>query len=193
MAFIAKWDGSEGTPDKAITLELIPAGKKFFELYEMELLVGEWITEKSFHLVIIDAKKADWLPEIQTRELFEKLNEPNTVLLIKNYATVSGLRGDDNSPRNLLRNVAVKRHYGCGNDFAQFDELSNLLFVVAINDLSEMHIDDLILLISGKKSEFSGVDLKNTRIILIVYDKAVLDILKRDKVVNACVCLRIFL
>ena len=47
MALIAKWDGLEGTPDKAISLELIPAGKQFFELYEMELLVGEWITEKS--------------------------------------------------------------------------------------------------------------------------------------------------
>ena len=67
MAFIAKWDGSEGTPDKAITLELIPAGKKFFELYEMELLVGEWITEKSsitdIAITETTARRFGWNPQ----------------------------------------------------------------------------------------------------------------------------------
>lgn len=44
---INQWDGLGTTPDKAINLELIPCSKEFFELYGIELLAGDWITEKS--------------------------------------------------------------------------------------------------------------------------------------------------
>ena len=44
-----------------------------------------WSQEKGIHLLEIDEQDDSWLPEIQSRELFHKLNQPNTVLLIKNY------------------------------------------------------------------------------------------------------------
>lgn len=99
----------------------------------------KWATEKQINLVEIDEADDSWLSEIQTRELFYKLNQPNTVLMIKNYATISWHSSDDNTPRNFLFDAVVNRHYGCGNDFVPSDELPNLLFVVAINDRSLMH------------------------------------------------------
>ena len=97
-----------------------------------------WALKNSMNLVELDEKDDSWLPEIQPRELFYRLNQPNTVLLIKNYATVTYMRGDDNTPRNFLRDVVMNRHYGCGNDFEPSDDLPDLKFVVVINDLSEM-------------------------------------------------------
>ena len=100
--------------------------------------LSSWTIKNGINLVELDEKDASWLPEIQSRELFAKLNQPNTVLLIKNYATVTYRRGDNNTPRNFLRNAVLNRHYGCGNDFEPSDDLPNLMFVVVINDLSEM-------------------------------------------------------
>lgn len=97
-----------------------------------------WALKNSVNLVELDEKDNSWISDIQSRELFYKLNQPNTVLMIKNYATVTYMRGDDNTPRNFLRDAILNRHYGCGNDFEPSDELPNLQFVVVINDLSEM-------------------------------------------------------
>lgn len=97
-----------------------------------------WALKNSMNLVELDERDDSWLPEIQSRELFDKLNQPNTVLMIKNYATVTYMRSDDNTPRNFLRDAVLNRHYGCGNDFEPSDELPNLRFVVVINDLTEM-------------------------------------------------------
>lgn len=102
-------------------------------------VLREWALENGINLVEVDEKDDSWLPEIQSRELFDKLNLPKTVLVAKNYATVNYLRNDDNTPRNFLRDAIMNRHYGCGNDFVPSDELPNLLFVVALNDLSEMY------------------------------------------------------
>ena len=98
-----------------------------------------WSVKNSINLVELDERDDSWLPEIQTRELFDKLNQPNTVLMIKNYATVNYHSADENTPRNFLRDAVMNRHYGCGNDFEPSDELDTLLFVVAINDRSVMH------------------------------------------------------
>ena len=98
-----------------------------------------WSVKNHINLVEIDERDGSWLHEIQSRELFNKLNEPNTVFLIKNYATVNFHSVDENTPRNFLWDAVVNRHYGCGNDFEPSDELDNLLFVVAINDRSLMH------------------------------------------------------
>ena len=97
-----------------------------------------WAINNNINLVELDERDSFWLPEIQSRELFDKLNQQNTVLMIKNYATVTYMRGDDNTPRNFLRDAVLNRHYGCGNDFEPSDELPNLRFVVVINDLAEM-------------------------------------------------------
>ena len=97
-----------------------------------------WSLKNRINLVELDEGDDSWLPEIQSRELFGKLNQPNTVLMIKNYATVTYMRGDDNTPRNFLRDAVLNRHYGCGNDFVPSDELPDLKFVVVINDLSYM-------------------------------------------------------
>lgn len=97
-----------------------------------------WSVKNSMNLVEIDERDDSWLSEIQSRELFYKLNQPNTVLLIKNYSTVNFHSVDENTPRNFLRDVVINRHYGCGNDFEPSDDLRNLVFVVALNDLSQM-------------------------------------------------------
>ena len=101
--------------------------------------LNRWAIKNDVNLVELDERDSSWLTDIQSRELFYKLNQPNTVLMIKNYATVTYMRGDDNTPRNFLRDAVVNRHYGCGNDFEPSDDLSNLKFVVVINDLSEMN------------------------------------------------------
>ena len=97
-----------------------------------------WVFDRGYNLVELDEKDDSWLDLIQSRELFEKLNQPNTVLLIRNYATVLW-GGGENTPCNFLRDAVMNRHYGCGNDFVSSDELPNLLFVVALNDLSLMY------------------------------------------------------
>ena len=102
-------------------------------------VLREWALVNRINLVEVDEKDDSWLPEIQSRELFDKLNLPNTVLIIKNYATTTWASSDDNTPSNFLYDAVVNRHYGCGNDFVPSDELPNLLFVVAINDRSLMH------------------------------------------------------
>ena len=98
-----------------------------------------WSVKNNINLVELDEWDDSWFPEVQTRELFDKLNQPNTVLMIKNYATVNYHSVDENTPHNFLRDAVVNRHYGCGNDFEPSDELNNLLFVVAINDRLRMH------------------------------------------------------
>ena len=98
----------------------------------------EWVKAKSFSLVMIDEKESNWIPEIQSRVLFTKLNQPNTVLLIKNYTTVNFHSIDGSTPRNFLYDAVMNRHYSCNNDFAPPTKLPNLMFVVAINDLSQM-------------------------------------------------------
>ena len=100
--------------------------------------VRYWAVKNGINLVEIDERDDAWLPEIQSRELFEKLNQPSSVLLVKNYAANNVPTEDYNTPRNFLRDAALHRHYGCGNDFVPSDELPNLLFVIALNDLSGM-------------------------------------------------------
>ena len=95
-----------------------------------------WATKNGMNLVELDGRDSSWVPEIQSRELFCKLNHPNTVLLIKNYATVSCMRGDD-TLEIFLQNAVKNRNYTCGIDFKTY-KLPNLMFVVVINDLSEM-------------------------------------------------------
>lgn len=97
-----------------------------------------WARKNAMELVELDERDDSWLPEIQSRELFYKLNRPNTVLVIRNYATVTYPRGEENTPRNFLRDAILNRHYACGNDFVPSDDLPNLAFVAVINDLTEM-------------------------------------------------------
>ena len=61
-----------------------------------------WSVKNHINLVEIDERDDSWLPGIQSRELFEKLNQQNTVFLIKNYATVNFHSADENTPRNFL-------------------------------------------------------------------------------------------
>ena len=100
--------------------------------------VRYWAVKNGINLVEIDERDDSWLPEIQSRELFEKLNQQSSVLLVKNYAANHVATEDYNTPRNFLRDAALHRHYGCGNDFVPSDDLPNLLFVIALNDLSGM-------------------------------------------------------
>ena len=92
-----------------------------------------WAVDRGYNLVELDENDDSWLPLIQSRELFEKLDLPNTVLLIRNYATVLWSSVSENNPHSFLRDAVKNRHYGCGNDWCPPDELPRLLFAVALN------------------------------------------------------------
>ena len=99
----------------------------------------DWALKNEINLVELDEKDDSWIPQIRSREFLDKFNQPNTVLLIKNYATTSRLSNEGNTTRNFLWEVVVNRHYGCENDLELSYDLDNLLFVVAVNDRSLMH------------------------------------------------------
>jgi hypothetical protein len=101
------------------------------------MAVREWAQSNNFNHVEIDERREFWIPKIRNRELFDRLNQPNTVLVVKNYSS-SRWVGED-TPRAFVRDLALRRHYGCGNDFWPSDELPNLRLVVAINDRFDMH------------------------------------------------------
>ena len=64
-----------------------------------------WALKNGMNLVELDERDDSWLPEIQSRELFDKLNQQNTVLLIKNYAAVNFYSIDENTPRKFLQEL----------------------------------------------------------------------------------------
>ena len=99
--------------------------------------ISNWVKKKEFHLVRLDEDELDWIDKIQSRELFEELNQPNTVVLIEQYA--AGLFSGEDNPHNFLRALVKSRIYGCGNGWAPDDSLPNVLFVVAINDTTKLH------------------------------------------------------
>lgn len=120
---------------------LLIAGKDFATLDGALYFLRRWIVEKHFHLLELDEACCDWYPEVSSRDLFERLSVPNTVLLVKNYATLQWSTLTEDTPHNFLRDAALHRHYGCGNDWCPIDELPHLLFVVALNDYQTMYWD----------------------------------------------------
>ena len=109
---------------------------------EASEVVRYWALLRGIHLVELSEDEDDWLSEVQSHVLFDKLNQPDTVLLVRQYAMVNFLGVDGNTPHTLLRDAALNRHYGCGNDFVPSDDLAGLLFVVAISDLTQMNLQD---------------------------------------------------
>ena len=97
-----------------------------------------WSARHGINLVEIDEREDAWLLEMQSHALLDKLNRRNTVLLIKNYATVNFYRIDLNAPRTFLRELVLNHRYLQGGSPASPEEISGLLFTVAVNDLSEM-------------------------------------------------------
>ena len=104
--------------------------------------LNSWIEKKKFNLVKIDEDSDKWFDAVGSRELFGRLSEPNTVLLVKNYATLNWCASEEYNPHNFLRDAALNRHYGCGNDWFPPDDLPNLLFVVAATPICKMYWDD---------------------------------------------------
>ena len=98
----------------------------------------KWSERRGFNLVELDEKDESLLAKIASGELLCQLNLSKTVLLVENYATISLNTTGRNIPRTFLHNVAVNRSCICNKESDTICELSNLLFVVAINDLSEM-------------------------------------------------------
>ena len=101
----------------------------------------EWAERRGLCLVEIDEDNDAWISEVPNRVLFDRLSRPNTVLLIKNYATVNWMDIEKYNPRCFLRDLVLHRHYGCGNDWFPSDDLPDLLFIVAINDAIDMYWD----------------------------------------------------
>ena len=94
---------------------LLFTGASFEFRFGARMAVREWAQSNNFNLVEIDERREFWIPKIQNRELFDRLNLPNTVLVVKNYASAKWV--GENTPRAFVRELALRRHYGCGNDF----------------------------------------------------------------------------
>ena len=101
--------------------------------------LSNWVKKKELHLVRLDEDELDWIGKIQNRELYEEMNQPNTVVLVEQYAT--GLFSIEDNPHNFLRCLVKSRIYGCGNGWCPDDNLPNVLFVVAINDTAKLRWD----------------------------------------------------
>lgn len=98
----------------------------------------EWCKGHKFNLIELDEKDELCSEKIHSNGFACQLNLSNTILLVKNYATDHpGITGRKN-PRIFFRYAATNRRGRCGDDIETICELPNLLFVVAINDLSEM-------------------------------------------------------
>ena len=80
-----------------------------------------WADKNGINIVEIDENDKTWLSEIVSRKLYIKLNHPNTVLLIKNYASVNFHRNDKDASRKFLRDVVMNRRYRYGEDFVLSD------------------------------------------------------------------------
>ena len=67
IADIKKWDGMESEQLEKIPVSLITASEEFFRFYNMELINGEWITDKStaddICITETTAKKFGWTPQ----------------------------------------------------------------------------------------------------------------------------------
>ena len=94
-----------------------------------------WSKKHGIRVIGIDERDESWTDEVHSGELYEKLSIPNTILLVKNYAAYTSYSSTMNANRSLLRSIAIDRIYE--NDSVS-SNLTNLLFVIAINDLSEM-------------------------------------------------------
>lgn len=61
------WDGLEGRPDNPISIDQFLAGEAFFNFYNMQLLAGEWISDKSnlseVNITATTARTMGWTPE----------------------------------------------------------------------------------------------------------------------------------
>ena len=99
----------------------------------------EWGKEKSFNLVVVDEKDVNLISEINNGVILQKLNRPNTILLIKNYAMVNNRRKDNKTSHEFLREVVINRSCWCNDEAGASIKLENLLFIVIINDVSEMY------------------------------------------------------
>lgn len=88
------WDGLDGTADKAIGLDEILAGEEFFKFYNMKLLAGEWVSDKSelreVNIMETTARTMGWTPEEAIGKRIYYANEevaPMTVIgVIKDCA-----------------------------------------------------------------------------------------------------------
>ena len=96
-----------------------------------------WSEKNSIRVVEIDEDDESWMDLIPLLELYKQLNTVKTVLLVKNYATYLFRSSNPNTARSFIRNIALERSYT--KDSSTSLELPNLLFVIAINDLSEMY------------------------------------------------------
>ena len=64
---VTSWDGLNGTADNPISIDQFLAGEDFFKFYNMKLLAGEWISDKSklneVNITATAARTMGWTPE----------------------------------------------------------------------------------------------------------------------------------
>ena len=111
------WDGLNGITENPIGIDEILAGEEFFKFYNMQLVAGEWISDKSdvreVNIMETTARTMGWTPEEAIgKHIFycNKEVEPMTVIgVIKTVRT-------GRLPRTcLILYLSIPiNHSGCG-------------------------------------------------------------------------------
>lgn len=91
---VDSWDGLNGTTENPMGIDEILAGEEFFKFYNMQLVAGEWISDKSdvreVNIMETTARTMGWTPEEAiSKHIFycNKEVEPMTVIgVIKDCA-----------------------------------------------------------------------------------------------------------
>ena len=64
---VDSWDGLDGTTEKPLGMDDVLAGEEFFKFYNMKLLAGEWVSDKSgireVNIMETTARTMGWTPE----------------------------------------------------------------------------------------------------------------------------------
>ena len=67
QADVSQWDGMDTTTPQTLSIDLIYSGEEFFQLYDMELICGKWITDTSTAveacITETTARRAGWTPQ----------------------------------------------------------------------------------------------------------------------------------
>lgn len=81
------WEGSNGVTDKPISIDQFLAGEEFFKFYNMQLLAGEWISDKSelseVNITATTARTMGWTPEeaIGKRIYYNEENQQSMTII----------------------------------------------------------------------------------------------------------------
>ena len=104
QADVTQWDGMDTTSPQVLTMDLIHSGEEYFQLYDMTLICGKWITQESTGgevcITETTARRMGYTPEeaIGKRMYIENVSSMSIIGVIKDCAY--------NSPSSPAPNTA---------------------------------------------------------------------------------------